>query len=1257
MDLPGAIVDEEEPKPESIKRKKSTSLAESRGLGLTSLPTGAIRRQSRSSDPKTSPKATKGPQYTVRLWEYGLTGWLEKHHFCAGLEVDLKVGLNSCADVVHTNTGEEMQKDVHLPSTSLTALTQLQESLKSPSGLLLDIADCRDVHFTELFSSMLSELGRDVPGSIVQEAELLLNEHPYVTKEGAPSKDDAVGESMDIFLCCTAGSGLTRPVLALARLKMEGGIHFQIDEGCGEMRFAAVVLCDTNSEKGGRSLARALATTFMDEDFSGIARSAPRDQPETIREALKVYLAKLTIVPTVKLNKAAAAGPMSPKGAKGNYTLENSLVSGIQRRMSLVTPQEAFDISKGDIGFERQHLNESENGEMPATTYHIEVDRFSNHEAGWQMEKCLRQGLEVDFALKEQVPHLPHVSCLGLEEIKRLAVPQNVAIDVEGAGVVDATMDCLRASGLPQEASEEVGKALKLRLEKGVDYLEDAKLGSELVNPNEGDEAALVLVISSNAIRESCPISGAFVRSKVGLPLRSDHPPARFIITLVGHKNGPTNLTEVGDSVAALSVDEELIAKMAKAVTKDEFVSAFESRLGDITLLPHAHMHAKRNAQDDMLLSPKGASPKTRRLSHVNTGNAPIQTISSASLGVIGTKSYVNKDGHIVTNVKSDIGFDHMHNHGPADDLRSNVAIGVRRTWRAVAWAQKYALPLVIGVFIAMVWMNIDEHSYHKVTHDPIVEGWEIFGHGVSMHFLVKDIFMCFFFGLAIKEVTEALLPGGSLSPIRRATNPLMATLGGVVGPVATYVIFTVIFYETGLFDGMLCEVDTGGGEDHRRLAGNSTYNDTHATHEEAYRDCGLADFINGWGVPTATDISLAWMFAILVFGAGHPAINYLLLLAIADDALGMAIIAIAYPDPIHPVEPVWFTLVLAGTIVAALLRFVGVKYWSPYVFVAGPISWLGLIKAQVHPALALVCIVPFMPATHEHGKHDHDDELHAKSEVRLIGSFIPRAKSEILQRAAQEFLARRGAPLHAFEHHCKLLVDFGMFFFGVANAGVKVDGMGTLTGATTIALILGKTLGIVFFAMVAHALGFLLPVGLTVVDLFAMSSLGGVGLTVALFVSNEAFTDKGLQSQAKMGAVFSVASALLAFSIKAIGDKIFHPPQAEAEETEVELFSDEEVEAEEWLDVVAMNDIMQVLWTQRKYQARGTDLNIKRLARSVSKQNLTWQRSDAPLGFSRQSSRDATGSKENSRRPSDASKDGIVHPVTKSAFGDIPEE
>ena len=31
---------------------------------------------------------------------------------------------------------------------------------------------------------------------------------------------------------------------------------------------------------------------------------------------------------------------------------------------------------------------------------------------------------------------------------------------------------------------------------------------------------------------------------------------------------------------------------------------------------------------------------------------------------------------------------------------------------------------------------------------------------------------------------------------------------------------------------------------------------------------CSLEILLKGWGVPTATDISLAWMFALLIFGA-----------------------------------------------------------------------------------------------------------------------------------------------------------------------------------------------------------------------------------------------------------------------------------------------------------------------------------------------------------------------------------------------------
>ena len=45
-----------------------------------------------------------------------------------------------------------------------------------------------------------------------------------------------------------------------------------------------------------------------------------------------------------------------------------------------------------------------------------------------------------------------------------------------------------------------------------------------------------------------------------------------------------------------------------------------------------------------------------------------------------------------------------------------------------------------------------------------------------------------------------------------------------------------------------------------------------------------VEDVLKGWAIPTATDIPLAWCAALLTFGQGHPAINYLLLLAVVDD-------------------------------------------------------------------------------------------------------------------------------------------------------------------------------------------------------------------------------------------------------------------------------------------------------------------------------------------------------------------------------------
>ena len=150
----------------------------------------------------------------------------------------------------------------------------------------------------------------------------------------------------------------------------------------------------------------------------------------------------------------------------------------------------------------------------------------------------------------------------------------------------------------------------------------------------------------------------------------------------------------------------------------------------------------------------------------------------------------------------------------------------------------------------------------------------KVLGHPLTVHFLINGMFMVFFFGIAAKEITDSVLPGGALNPPNKAVNPLMATIGGILGPVGVYFLLTAVLY---------------GGTDN------------------------FSEVANGWGIPTATDIALAWLVARIVFGSHHSAVNFLLLLAVADDAIGLGIIAVFYPDPNHPVEPVWLLLTLGG--------------------------------------------------------------------------------------------------------------------------------------------------------------------------------------------------------------------------------------------------------------------------------------------------------------------------------------------------------
>ena len=390
---------------------------------------------------------------------------------------------------------------------------------------------------------------------------------------------------------------------------------------------------------------------------------------------------------------------------------------------------------------------------------------------------------------------------------------------------------------------------------------------------------------------------------------------------------------------------------------------------------------------------------------------------------------------------------------------------------RVVNILQEYSLPLIAGVVMGLVAANVDHHWYEVVVEfNPFGGHAGVFGHELTLHFIINGMFMCLFFGIAAKEITESTLPGGVLNPLRRAINPLVGTLGGVFGPVGMYFALTWLFY--------------GGSDDFGAVA-------------------------NGWAIPTATDIALAWLVARVVFGPLHPAVNFLLLLAVADDAIGLCIIAVFYPDPHYPVEPVWLLFVVGGMAATYVIRRLRVRWWPVYIIVGGALSWIGLAKAGVEPALALVPIVPFLPhAAHDPGpaaEEPHDDAHHAGHAGHSV--------------------------LEQFEHQLKLFVDFGLFFFAFANAGVPFTSIGTVTMMVLASLIVGKAIGVTLFSWGASLVGFPMPQGMSVRHLVVTGVIAGLGLTVALFVAGKAFPgDSPFQEPGKMGAVFSIFAALVAY-------------------------------------------------------------------------------------------------------------------------------
>src|SRR3989338_4113776 len=99
---------------------------------------------------------------------------------------------------------------------------------------------------------------------------------------------------------------------------------------------------------------------------------------------------------------------------------------------------------------------------------------------------------------------------------------------------------------------------------------------------------------------------------------------------------------------------------------------------------------------------------------------------------------------------------------------------------------REFSVPLLAGVVVAQIWANLSPEGYRQFNQAPLLGP-------LSFHFLTNELFMVLFFGMAAAEITQSCLPGGDLHPLRKAANPLLATLGGVVGPVLVYLTLNAL--------------------------------------------------------------------------------------------------------------------------------------------------------------------------------------------------------------------------------------------------------------------------------------------------------------------------------------------------------------------------------------------------------------------------------------------------------------------------------
>ena len=337
-------------------------------------------------------------------------------------------------------------------------------------------------------------------------------------------------------------------------------------------------------------------------------------------------------------------------------------------------------------------------------------------------------------------------------------------------------------------------------------------------------------------------------------------------------------------------------------------------------------------------------------------------------------------------------------------------------------------LVLLISAAIALIISNSNFSSlYFETLQSYLFIGINNIGLKMSLHHWINDALMAVFFFFVTLEIKREFI-NGELSSPKQALLPIIAAIGGMLVPALIYI----------------------------------------------YINFGNGDTINGWAIPSATDIAFS-LGVLSLLGSRVPISLkvFLTALAIIDDLGAIIIIAFFYAGDL---SIQYLSLLLLTFIVLLILNKSGVKKFLPYL-ILGLILWFFTYQSGVHATISGV----------------------------LLATVIPHRKKN-----------KEYSLLTKIEHNISSYVAFGIMpLFALANAGVSLDGINleSLLSPVPLGIVLGlfvgKQIGVFLFSIISIKLKIAqMPNNANWMSFYGVGILAGIGFTMSLFIGNLAFVE-----------------------------------------------------------------------------------------------------------------------------------------------------